>query len=324
MKQKKWSKPVKIFVIVISVFLAPFLLLLVGIAGFIIYWFFFSGGDGKYTGDHPELYSIAINSVPGTRGYWPDSHGRWSSKVVFIEKDSLGRIMFLYYEKGKISEYSLIISQKNDGKYAYYYPDYNFISISLGDCVIYDSTNKLIIGDPAVDKCMLPSPTEDIFNLVLENIGVEKNEELKKRNDWNMAIDIDRCERVKIVRQKAEGPVRNSSVRSFYKKALGSDARSHAHTVFFTKDNYGRSMYVGYGRHGTGRIVVMLFQPDDSYDINIGVMELIDVNNYQDDLKAFKERNNWNINPSGLTPLRWPRFLDSSALSFKMILPITI
>ncbi|MDR0516579.1 MAG: hypothetical protein LBH25_05990 [Fibromonadaceae bacterium] len=42
----------------------------------------------------------------------------------------------------------------------------------------------------------------------------------------------------------------------------------------------------------------MFFQPDGSYDEKNGFMELTDLNNYQDDLKAFKELNNWNVKPA--------------------------
>jgi len=38
----------------------------------------------------------------------------------------------------------------------------------------------------------------------------------------------------------------------------------------------------------------MMFQPDGSYDEVDGVLELTDLFNYQDELKAFKESNNWN------------------------------
>lgn len=61
-------------------------------------------------------------------------------------------------------------------------------------------------------------------------------------------------------------------------------------------------MYVGTNRSrrlsDKSRYVVMFFQPDGSYDEKNGFMELTDLNNYQDDLKAFKELNNWNVKPA--------------------------
>jgi len=239
--------------------------ILSGCVTFLIYSSRTSHRDGKYNGDYPELYSIAVNSVLGTRGYHPDSHGRFQSMVEIREEDSFGRVMFFYYEKNTISRLSLIISQKSDEEYAYYYPDYNFISIPGG------------------------------------KFSDEKIEEMKRKNDWNMNIDIDRYEKVKIIRQKAEkGPVKKSQVKEFHRKVLGNDASGNHFTIFFTKDDYNRSMYVGFGRRRkdlSERYDILFFQPDGSYDDKNGVMELTDLNNYQDDLMAFKERNNWNIKP---------------------------
>jgi hypothetical protein len=248
-------------------------------------------GDTKYHGDYPELYSVAINSVLGTKGYTCDSHGPFQAHIKIVEKDSFGRTMFLYFENRRISPYSLIISQKNDGEYAYYYHDYNFVSTSIPASAFFTTMPDTLSG---ISFAIDPTAST-LLNDALKHFCNEQIEKLKRKNDWNMDMDIDKCERTRIIRQKAEGPVRNSRVKSFYRKVLGSDAPSYAHTVFFTKDNYGRSMYVGYGQPRTNRIVVMFFQPDGSYDVNTGVMELIDLNNYQDDLRAFKERNSWNM-----------------------------
>jgi hypothetical protein len=234
----------------------------------------------KYNCEYPDLYSIAINSILGTRGY-VISGVIHPARVKPIEKDSLGRVMFLYWENSDISHFSLIISQKTDWEngYAYYYRDYNFISIAES------SHSKTIYSLSA-------------FRSAVERFSDNEIEKLKRKNDWNMNIDLNRCEKVKIVRQKAEGPVGDRQVREFHRKVLGDDARRNNFTVFFVRDNYSRSMYVGMGwRNLSRRYDVLFFQPDGSYDEKTGVMELTDLNNYQDDLRAFKERNNWNVKP---------------------------
>jgi hypothetical protein len=73
--------------------------MLIGCISLIIYNTFTSNSDEKYDGDYPELYSVAINSVLGAKGYWSEGHGPWSSKVRFIQKDSLNRVMFLYFPR---------------------------------------------------------------------------------------------------------------------------------------------------------------------------------------------------------------------------------
>jgi len=245
------------------------------------------GDSGKqYNGDYPELYSIAVNSVLGTKGYILSGR-QFPPRVRLIEEDSLGRAMFLYFEYESISSFSLIISQKSDSGYAWYYPDYNFISISEppppAGYTGWDPTNS------------------SLLDIALEQFSNKEIEKLKNKNDWNNTnIDIDKCEKVKIVRLKAEGPVKKRRLTAFYKKALGDDANPSYWINFFARDDYNRSIYVGFGKLRNGvvsRHVVMLFQSNGSYDEKASVMELTDLNNYQDDLKAFKERNNWNVKP---------------------------
>jgi len=299
------SKLKKILIIVICVLLAlPILFCtIIGVLIVAIYFVLpaIYGGDGKYEGDYPELYSVAINSILGAKGYKPDGHGPFPSKVVPIEKDSLGRVMFLYHEDNKISTYSLIINQKSDGEYTYYYSDYNFISTSAPvksfSQTKLDSSEKF---DASGDKSYTLIPSEDVLNPALKYFSYEDIEKLKKRNDWNMDIDIGKCEKAKIVRQKEKGPVRSWTVDEFYTRTLGDDRYQTVYITFSIKDNYNRSIYTGnhWEKHRGRRIyTVLFFQPDGSFDEKNGIMELTDLNNYQDDLKAFKELNNWNVKP---------------------------
>ena len=224
----------------------------------------------NYTGEHPELYSVAISSLLGSTGY-AVSEVRYNSTVTLIEEDIYGKKLFIYSESHAISSYSLLISQKSDDKYVYFYPDYNFISIP-SDYI------------PNPDPQLAP---EDRFS-------AEAIEELKRRNDWNMEINLDKCVKVNIVRQKEDGPVSNGDLRQLYNLALGEDAYRYQNSTFLIADEYGRSIYLGHGKFASGRWVVMLFQPDGSYDESRCLMELPDTQNYQDELKAFKELNDWN------------------------------
>ena len=67
---------------------------------------------------------------------------------------------------------------------------------------------------------------------------------------------------------------------------------------FFISDDYGRAMYLGIGEYTDDyQYVVMLFQPDGSYDER-GLMNLNDKQNYQSALREFKELNDWNVKPA--------------------------
>jgi len=222
----------------------------------------------RYAGEHPELYSIAINSLVATRGY-TQSEIKMQASIKLIEEDNYGRKLFIYSEgRG----YHLVISQKSDEKYVYFYPDYNFIitiSEDAGDIGLRFTDEKIF-------------PPEEI-------------EELKEYNDWNKEIDIEKCIKVEIVHQKDDGPMEYKVLKPIYEELLGDDVSGHIkHRIFlFTTDDYGRSIYEFYGKGSY--CIMVLFQPDGTYNESDGVMKLMHEElQYQDKLKEFKELNNWN------------------------------
>ena len=219
---------------------------------------FGSRNTDDYRGDYPELYSIAIHSLLGSTGYG-FSERKFDSEITIVEEDNSGRKMFLYFENTIVSTYSIIISQKVDDNYSYFYPDYNFISAADND------------------------------------FSEEAIEGLKIKNDWDMPINTGKCVKVEIVRKKAEGPVSGGTLLELNSKALGDDAYNHLSSIdFLTTDDYNRSIYFGYGEVGSERYIVMLFKPDGTYDESKCVMELTDLYSYQDELKEFKDLNDWN------------------------------
>ncbi|MCL2864744.1 MAG: hypothetical protein FWE25_04280, partial [Lachnospiraceae bacterium] len=59
-----------------------------------------------------------------------------------------------------------------------------------------------------------------------------------------------------------------------------------ANIFFLRTDNYGRSVYFR-------RNTAILFQPDHSFDLETGVLEIIDPVRYQTELREFMEANGW-------------------------------
>ena len=163
-----------------------------------------------------------------------------------------------------------MISQNNDDEYAYFYQDYNFISVEESK---WQYTNTL--GPP------------------VDDFTTEEIEELKKQNDWNQELKRNECIKVKVVREKEMGPIEDKKLEKAYYETLGEDGGPHAisRISFLVTDDYGRSIYIWYGN--SGRNLVIIFQPDGSYEEQ-GVMELKELQKYQDELKAFKELNGWN------------------------------
>ena len=223
--------------------------------------------DVSYSGDYPDLFTVAINTLLGARGY--EAGHEIQPYLRLLEEDNHGRKLFSYFERGTgVSSYSLIISQKVEGDYVYFYPHYNFIAL-LGET-----------------PWQYLEEFEDEINM------------LKEANNWNQPIDCNDCIRVEIVRQKGESPISGGVLRQTYNHVLGDDAQDGSgvmnRIVYFRTDDYGRSIYLGIGRFSSDRFAVMLFQPDGSFDESTGIMELEDSQNYQSQLREFKEANNWN------------------------------
>ena len=225
-----------------------------------------------HMGDYPDLYTVAINSILGTHGYQWDGRA-FPAEIRVVEVDSYGRVLFLYFEGSAISTYSLLISQKRDGEYVYFFHAINFISTIHGG-----------------------GYNQELFAHFLP----EEIEELKERNNWNQGLNLDNTTQARIVNRKESGPISDRALVQAYEIALGDDALGGAirlgRVTFSYTDNYGRSTYIAWGRWDgeSRRHVVLLFQADGSFDVDTGVMELHDLQRYQDELRVFKEINGWN------------------------------
>jgi len=214
-----------------------------------------------YRGEYPELYSVAINAVLGSTGYLPGEI-KHDSEITVLEEDAYGRVLFLYTEENLVSTYSLIISQKSDDEYVWFYPDYCFISAPI-----------------------------DVF-------AEEDVEKLKELNNWGLGVDLKKCVKVEIVRKKQTGSIKELNVEIVLNRIIGRDEVKRWWITFFDVDEYGRSIYLGEGhlRNAAGTdwcYVVLLFNPDGLLNMDTGYFVLSDPFNYQDELKAFKEQNGW-------------------------------
>jgi hypothetical protein len=243
-----------------------------------------------YPGDYPELFTVALHSLLGAEGFLL-SEVKFSPKIEILEEDEYGRVLFAYSEGGILN---LIIIQKSDSKYSYYYPDYNFISSLLPPDGFFN---------------------DQVFNHTLLNAFPEEaKQSLKEKNDWEKELDESKFIKAEIVRRKTEPDIKIKELdfEILFKKIArdtdykGKDALFR-NSVYCTSDDYGRMLYYGYG---IGKDIydngvypdtprryfqlALIFNPDGSYNENICILELTDLLSYQDDLKAFKDKNGWN------------------------------
>ena len=227
------------------------------------------GGPTHYHGQHPELFTVAVNSILGARGQAVDGP-RQIAWIVILAEDDFGRILFRYSEDNfGVSEANRVIVQRIRNDYVYFYPHYNFISSSRD--YNWDFSN------------------EDI-------------NDLKEVNNWNNPLSDDsEFVRVRVSREFPVGPISDQQLVQVYHEIFpGVPLNRHQNEilrmVYFRTDDYGRSIYLGIGMgenwHGVHKAI--LFQPDHSFNSETGVLLIEDVNNYQTELRLFMETNGWN------------------------------
>jgi len=225
----------------------------------------FTEREVLYPGHHPELFSIAINSILGARGFQvgglPGGTGINATTRV-IDEDNYERILFSYGE----GDISYVIMQKVDEDYVYFYPHYNFISFQ-GVWLSWEERQHS------------------------RRITDEDLEELKKANSWNKEMsDSSKFVRVRIVRRKEDGPISDDKlVRAshlIFPERNSTRTQIITNTIFLRTDRYGRAIY-SFGGYAA------LFQPDHSFDIETGILEITDRFNYQTELRLFMEANGW-------------------------------
>ena len=224
----------------------------------------------EYTGEYPELFSIAVNSILGARTQYTNSWGFYlMPDIEILDKDTYGRVLFSYSD-GNLNFPSLLIMQQTSGNYVYFYPHYNFIS----------------------------SSKEYNWEFTSDEI-----EELKKMNNWNEKIgDNDAFVRVRIVRHEEESLVPRYLLVEVYHEmfsdnnsALPTNIQNiNSRMIFLRADDFGRSVYLATGTIHGGNFVV-IFQSDNSFDLELGILELTNRYRYQTELRLFMNRNGWNM-----------------------------
>ncbi|MDR2600398.1 MAG: hypothetical protein LBC73_08995 [Oscillospiraceae bacterium] len=236
--------------------------------------------DFEYRGDYPELYTTAQNSLLGQNGYIPDHHvpHGFDPYLEVLEIDNYGRVLFTYSEQQFQDQrygYALLIVQKVDDEYVYFYPHYNFV-ISLNH------------RDWSAEYM------------------VEFVNELKEANSWNQELsDINKFERIKISRQKETSPIPDRQLISAYRNIFadlttkdGSILYNDIH--FFRTDDFGQSIYL-FNEYviffNVDHRVKDILDISDLYrDIELEPAHSMDLRllTYQTELRLFMKANGWN------------------------------
>lgn len=234
----------------------------------VILIFSFSGcKEDKYSGQYPELYTVAVNSLLWNKGISTETDKLCDPTITVMEKDDYGRILFEYTEKSftqDIAFSSLLIMQAKNEQFVYYYEDYN-----------------------AYCKEKAPSNSATVvFNR-------QEIEELKTLNDWDKDIDLDKCVKKQISNKKRDIPIQESVLDNIFS---GIKGYRNNNAYYLTNDEYGR--FICYcvvntleGNVSDDKYIVLLFDKE----LNYSIYEPSTYYGYQSEFKEFKKMNNWNM-----------------------------
>lgn len=254
--------------------------------------FALTGCAFRFIGEEVDLYTVAINNVFGASGYMSNGEVSFSPYIEIIETDDFGRVMF-FYDEGHLNRFgtAMIIMQKNEDGFVYYYQDVCLIQIVNDDFYDYEEINY-----------------SEIFS-------DEQIESLKEANDWNKPLDEAKFTKSEIVdRKNEEGTL--GLEREDFDKAIepyvveqgykGRDSNSISRFfVHCNTDKYGREIYyvygVGFDVKGDGISpesehitydFAMIFNPDKSCPLE-NIYEITDPAECYEAIKQLKENCGW-------------------------------
>ena len=146
----------------------------------VLFILFSLGGCGYfgYRGEHLGAYTLVYSQVPDILGARAVV-ALHDPQVLFLESDSYGRGLYVYYEDCD-ELFTVAIVQKETKERVYYYPEESTLSFSMPDH-LYDIDN--------------PELSEDrLKELLSEFCTDEMLKAFKVQNDWNSPINESKLE----------------------------------------------------------------------------------------------------------------------------------
>jgi len=254
------------------------LLLMLVISGSICGCFPISmGRPGPYTDNETALYTIAAYSIPGVAG-------GIRAKIEVLEEDSFGRVLFqigfgsdpLYYQRfgDQGNMCALVVCQHRDDQKVYYYED---------DCfIVYTDA---------------------------ERFSTMEQEQLKANNDWNLPLDYDKMREKRIIAKERQGytystdqrKIETGKAKDAFLEQIHLDEEEYAFLELLDNDNQGRKLlFVVVEQFKDGGVVdassvrsfLEIFDSNNPNE-QVVIEEISDPKYIGNEIKAFKQQNNW-------------------------------
>lgn len=223
-------------------------------------------GYKGYSGENVDLYTVAINSVLWNVGNSYGADFARDSEINVIEKDEYGRTLFTYHEKYYVESSlcfsALIVSQYSSDGYVYYYEDCNYI--------IKEHIN------------------------IWEAVDFEQDEinEIKELNDWNNELDLSKCTKKEINKNKPKIPTDSDAIKNKAIEELGTKDEIRVHLFYLTGDNNDNFIIYGTVTLDADSYVHFVAFVTSDGEIKEWLVPQ-EPYNYQNELKELKIRNGW-------------------------------
>ena len=228
----------------------------------------------EYSGDYPDLYAVAINSVLWVNGYSWGADFECDPQIEKIDKDNYGRVMFFYQERNyKGSEIwfsALVVCQASNDSEVFYYEDEGYI----------------IKGRMSIAR-----NTAEVFN-------AEDIDYLKSINDWNKELDYEKCVKKTIIKNKPSMPYKKEIEKRIMDEFNLNDEKCSVFMDYLT-NNSDDSKFLIYGHirmkiKGAEDIsFVGLAEKENDSIVKLNTFVPSDVYDYKAEFMAFKQANNW-------------------------------
>lgn len=222
---------------------------------------------GVHSSGRSDLYAVACYSVPFVTGN-PNFDA-----VKVIEKDKYGRVLFKYTSfTHALDDFNgdhvcaLLICQKSDKEYAYYYENYSFI-ISTGDDTFADSEIQRLKELNDWDKELVQAKMSKVMN---------------RFGPYGNLMFFDDDESVAAVKNYLEP---QKSAR-YFSDIISMDADNKIFYVLreYAKSNNGYSYFKAY---------FVISDKNFNIESDTSIMIIDDIINCQANMQSFKEQNNW-------------------------------
>ena len=215
-------------------------------------------------------------------------YDNWATYCQELDEDSYGRKMYVFWGESEVNKKSLpdgrghvwaiLIQQKIEGEYVYYYDDISYImkesNLSFN---IWEKNDRFI--------------SETIGSLSDSEIN-----KLKEENDWDKEYNDEKMTKKlimkyskhykrRIVDEKRQKEVYENNFPSKY-------PHPWRFVTYLTSDDYGRYIYFCRTVDENGvfdSAYLIMFYGAESYKI----LEISDIWDYRDEIIEFKRDNNW-------------------------------